>query len=204
MNAAIVGEGGSDRALSPIIRWLLSEVTDAEVELAWVDLARLSAGHKLRDKVQQALIAQRCDVLFIHRDADNQDPSLRRDEIRHAAQGHPYVAVVPVRMTEAWLLIDERAIRSAAGRPSSRDDLSLTSVVSLEALADPKTKLRDALMLAHGATGRRRHQFDPRSAVHRVADLVEDWSPLRQLSAFRQLEADTRIAVAALGLPLRP
>jgi len=37
------------------------------------------------------------------------------------------------------------------------------------------------------------------AAAHRLATLVDDWSPLRQLTAFRKLERDTISTLEALG-----
>jgi hypothetical protein len=37
----------------------------------------------------------------------------------------PVVCVVPVRMMEAWLLIDEMAIRRVAGNPNGRIPIEL-------------------------------------------------------------------------------
>jgi len=45
--------------------------------------------------------------------------SNRVREIREAVT-HPHVALVPVRMTEAWFLHDEEAIRRASGNPNGR------------------------------------------------------------------------------------
>lgn len=143
-----------------------------------------------------------CDVLFVHRDSDSQPPRWRYDEIAAAAREHPHVAVVPVKMTEAWLLFDERALRAAAGRPSGRDDLQLPSLSQVERIADPKEVLKQALRRANGATGRRARRFRPSAAMHRLADLIEDWSPLRRLDAFQRLEADTRAVLRSLEIEL--
>lgn len=172
--------------------------------MAWVDTSLFTTGPKLADKVHGALSVQPCRLLFVHRDSDNQPPDLRFDEIRLAAGDQPHVAVVPIRTTEAWLLIDEAAIRAAAGRVSGREALGLPALPRIEQVSDPKRVLRDALVAAHGATGRRARRFHPANVRQRLADLVDDWSPLRQLSAFQRLEADTRAALAALDLPLHP
>jgi hypothetical protein len=201
---ALMGEGTSDRVLLPILRWVVERATPASFSIAWVDTGSFRTGPKLADKVRAALSVQSCRLLFVHRDADNQPPALRFGEIREAAQGHPYVACVPIRTTEAWLLINEQAIRAAAGRVSGREALGLPSVSRLEQLSDPKQVLCDALVAAHGATGRRARRFQFGEARARLADLVDDWSPLLQLSAFQQLEADTRAALTALGVPLHP
>ena len=203
MIAALLGEGNADRALLPLLRWLLGQSTDSDCQIAWVDTTRIPGEATLAAKVTRGLRASPCDLLFVHRDSDNQPPEWRFDEIARAVGVQPHVAVVPVRMTEAWLLLDATAIRAAAGRPSGTEDLAIPPLPRVEAVADPKRLLRDALIAAHAATGRRAARFDPGAALYRVADLVEDWSPLRRLSAFERLERDTRAALAALGLPLR-
>lgn len=47
-----------------------------------------------------------------------------------------------------------------------------------------------------------RDRFDSDHAKRRVADLVEDWSPLLALTAIQQLQADLVQALARLGLPI--
>lgn len=203
MICALLGEGTSDRALMPILRWLLPRCTSVDTRVEWVDTQRFRIrSHKLSEKVKAALMVQPCDLLFVHRDADRQDPQLRHDEIHGATGNKPHVPVVRVRMTEAWLLIDERAMRAAVGRVSGRHPLDLPSSSRIEGIADPKRVLREALGRAHASTGHRAHRLDLESAVHRLADLVEDWSVLRQLPSFRRLEADTRETLGALGVPL--
>ena len=203
MNAALLGEGPTDRALLPLLRWLLGRSTTVAGQIDWVDTSRIAGEGVLASKVARGLAANPCDLLFVHRDSDRQPVEWRYAEIASAAGSHPHVGVVPVRMTEAWLLIDEAAIRAAAGRPSGREDLGLPAASRLEDVADPKAILREALVTAHAATGRRAARFDPGAALYRVADLVEDWSPLRHLAAFRRLERDTRSALTTLGHPLR-
>ena len=60
-------------------------------------------------------------------------------QIRRALEGMPvrHVLVIPVRMTEAWLLIDELALRRAAGNPNGRNPLDLPALKDLEALPEP-------------------------------------------------------------------
>jgi hypothetical protein len=97
-------------------------------------------------------------------------------------------------MTEAWLLIDEGAIRRAAGNPNGTILLPLPKLARLEALADPKALLRNCLVRASEKTGRRLQQFerDLAERAERVAELTTDFSPLRELPAFQGLESDTR------------
>jgi hypothetical protein len=202
VTGALLGEGTSDRALLPILRWLVAQISSADIRLEWVDSSRFAWPRRtLAEKVRLALLACPCDLLFVHRDADNQHPALRHAEIANAVGTQRFVAVVPIRETEAWLLIDESAILAAAGRARESSPLELPPTRRIEDVSDPKRRLHDTLRPAHAAVGRRARRFDPATAAHRVADLVEDWSPLRELSAFQRLETDTRAALLGLGLP---
>lgn len=143
-------------------------------------------------------------MLFVHRDAEAQDPELRHREIPDV--GLALVRVVPVRMTEAWLLFAEAPIRRAAGRPGGGPPLELPAMSRVEELPDPKSRLRELLVLAAAARGRRLVQLrrDLPAAVHRVAELIEDFSPLRQLPAFARFERDCRSVYRQHGSRQQP
>jgi len=157
----------------------------------------------LSERIKRAIEQYPCDVLFVHRDAEKAARENRVDEISRAIKGTAvdfHVAVVPVRMTDAWLLIDEGAIRRAADNPNGKVMLTLPALNRIEGLSNPKNALRDLLVAASEKTGRRLKQFkrDLGQRVHRVADLINDFSALRQLAAFRALEKDTRETLATL------
>jgi len=205
MIAGLLADGTSDKALLPILRWMLACTSPVEARVEWIDTTGFGQPtSSLGERVKLARIICPCDLLFVHRDAEKQPPQKRYEEIQQAVKDQLYVAVVPVRMTEAWLLIDVEAIRAASGRVSGVEDLNLPPVAKLEEDGDPKDTLYKALRRAHGASGRRAQRFHPPTAVHRLATLVEDWSSLRQLTAFRRLEEDTRCALSTLGLAVNP
>ena len=93
-------------------------------------------------------------------------------------------------MSEAWILHDEAAIRYAANNPNGQMPLSLPPTRKLPDVADPKETLKQLLRTASGRNRRRMRSFNESAAVHRVAELIEDYSALRQLEAFSQLEED--------------
>ena len=103
-------------------------------------------------------------------------------------------------MTEAWLLISDEAIRHAADNPHGTCSLPLPVIRRLESLPDPKAALHQCLLAASEKRGRRLDQFrrDLPYRVHRVAEMIADYSPLRQLDAFSRFEQDTRAALQAL------
>ncbi len=102
-------------------------------------------------------------------------------------------------MTEAWLLVDEMAIRSAAGNPNGTVPLDLPSLRKLEQVPDPKKVLLGALTTASGLNVRRRSRLAVHERVHRISDYIADYSALMVLSAFQVLQRDIRQAVERLG-----
>jgi len=87
-------------------------------------------------------------------------------------------------MTEAWLFFEEQAIRTAAGNSHGRELLDLPPPRKIESLPDPKSLLYDLLRSASGLRGRRLNNMPVSVYAARVSELIEDFSPLRQLSAF--------------------
>lgn len=203
----LLTDGSSDRALVSILNWLLSQ-QEAIRHLGFIDqFAELrdlpDPPKELAGRMEKAVLSYPCDLLFVHRDAESQDIEHRVEEIAQAAAQVAvprHVPIVPIRMTEAWLLIDEAAIRQAAGNPNGTVDLNLPPLHSLEAEPDPKSILLQALECAAQKGGRRLQQF--RRDIHRrrtrVAEFVEDYSPLYGLTAFRLFAEETHDAVESI------
>ena len=200
IRATLVSEGSTDKRLIPILVWMAKQVgVDAEIERAdFFGLRARPAG--LADRIKQAVNHFPCDVLFVHRDSDGRPVAERQIEIaagiNEALVATPYIPVVPVRMQETWLLFNEDAIRHAAGYPKGRAALGLPAIGRLEALAAPKETLRDALKTASGLNGRKLKRFDVNQAAYRLSELLDDYTPLRVLPAFADLEDRIRTALA--------
>lgn len=107
-----------------------------------------------------------------------------------------YLPIVPVRMTEAWLLSSESAIRRAASNPNGRTPLDLPPWNQWEKKPDPKEILFQALRTASGRHGRRLNGFSEQSARHRVAELTRDFSSLERLEAFCYLKNEVNTFIA--------
>ena len=196
----LLSDGSSDQALLPILSFVLRERGAETVEPQWADIGRLrEPPQELPHRIRAAIDLYPCDLLFVHRDAERVGHDVRREEIIRAlgtaGVDVASVYVVPVRMTEAWLLIDEGAIREAAGRPRGRAALNLPQLRRLEEQADPKASLHQALRDASELRGRRLRDFPVTQRVRRVAELIADYSALRVLSAFRALEQEVRVAL---------
>lgn len=204
----LLGDGASDRSLIPILGWTLAAIPDLSRRGTVAQVADLRdldpAARGMADRLRQAIHYFPCDVLFVHRDAEGQPPDWRVEEVRRAVTSSgiscSYVPVVPVQMTEAWLLIDELAIRRAAGNPHGKVILAVPPLTRLEQLADPKARLHECLEIASEKSGRRLDQFQRGigERVQRVATLIEDFSRLRSLAAFARFETMAREVVAGL------
>jgi hypothetical protein len=205
----LVTDGSSDVVLLPILTWLL-RVNGVALALQpiWADMRRanLPPRANLAERLRVALDLFPCDLLFVHRDAERQPRAQRVAEIEKALSLVPpdlakpeAVCVVPVRMQEAWLLFDELAIKQAAGNGAFKEGLDLPSMREIEALPNPKAVLHDRLRRASGLHGRRLRTFPAGQRARRVAELIDDFSPLRALSAFHALEEDIDSVVSQFG-----
>jgi hypothetical protein len=203
-----LSDGASDRALMPVLTWLLHQhVPNCAIQSHWPDLRRLPRPpRELHERIRAAVDLSRCDLLFIHRDAKTlslRDRQTQVDEAvslaRQAVRLPPAIAVIPVRMTEAWLLFDVPAIRAAAGNPNGSVDLELPRLADLEDIPDPKGVLRRAILAATEVGAHRRSRFNASSAIHRIAQYIEDFAPLRVLSAFAALENRIQEAIRKHG-----
>ena len=172
---------------------------------------RLRLGHQIHHARQRALACQLGHLdneralavdrsgedlvarLFVHRDAERVSPSMRQREIESSWPDSPpkavLICVIPVRMTEAWLIANELPIRSAVGNPNGVEQLGLPAVKDIETLPDPKELLFSALKAASGLNASRKRRLNPHTYRHRVSELTNDLAPLRQLPSFRHLEA---------------
>ncbi len=198
----LLSEGASDRALIPMLVWALRQHSSRAFQPQWADLRRLPRppSRKVADRIPVALELYPCDLLFVHRDGDNDGREKRVAEITGAlsekAKDQPAVCVVPVRTLEAWLLFDEDAIRTAAGNPNGSIQLDIPRWAEIERLRKPKGRLRELLKQAAELGARRRRGIRWGQAVHRMAELISDFSPLRKLPAFEAFEADLRQVLA--------
>lgn len=179
---------------------------DAAITHEWADLRNLQKPpHTLVKRITAAIGYYPCDILFIHRDAESQPAEQRHNEINDAVNQTKQVIskslsvhVVPVRMTETWLLGNEIAIRKAAGNPNGISDIQLPPLEKLENVVNPKQTLYRILKNASGRTGRHLKKFSPEKKCHLIAHFIDSFEHLKVLPAFRKFMEDTAIACSSL------
>lgn len=192
---AFVGEGPSDAGLSEkledlCLRFGATEAAGVALDLRLTSLPSRTVEEKIEATLQ---LEPDADIVFVHRDADSRDPQPRRAEIQDAVQqidmDKPCVPVIPVQETEAWLLLDENAIRYVAENPNSRVPLDLPTATRVESIANPKERLKDILIHASELSGRRLERFKKRFPQHRrrLLDLLEIDGPVSSVPAWQAM-----------------
>ncbi|MYH27337.1 MAG: DUF4276 family protein [Acidobacteria bacterium] len=196
-------EGSSDQALVPHLRELLShcgagEVVGTSIPFGSVRAPERRSGHAIARKINAVLSTDSAfDLVFIHRDANTVGPIARADEIKRfmdevrlEPKAPDWIPVIPVTATEAWLLLDETAIRRVAGNPGGRQPLQLPRPAQVENVSDPKEMLRTALANASGKQGRRlskvRNNFGRQRRI--LLEQLPVGGALEQVPAWRQLK----------------
>ena len=204
LSYTLLTDGPSDRRLMPLINWALRTVSNRALIHTWADLSVVKPKpYGLRERLAACASFYESQLLFVHRDAEGASLNERLREITEAREGldlPPLVAIVTVRMQEAWFLFDERAIRMAAGNRHSDEPLLIPPLREHDTITNPKALLFQALQTASGLDGRHLRRFDAKRAAYRVAELIQDFSPLRGLQAFERFEGEltTTIQTAAL------
>ena len=203
MRFMLVCEGSSDAGLREHILTLLDGRAQTPLEgVVWFQ------GRRLADKIRGGFNRYgECDLLFVHRDANSAGAAARYREIaaavREVGYAGPWACIVPVRMTEAWLLLDEAAIRRAADNPYGRMPLNLPAPGAVERIADPKATLESALLQARGNRGRRR-RIDRQEFPRQRRRLLRNLPPgglLEQVPSWTRFRDDTIAAVHLLEMP---
>lgn len=204
--ALFLSDGPSDEPLGQHLERLCAK-RGVVVQITAPDFTRYRPppGRRVADRLQAAFALEvEPEILFVHRDAEGRTPADRRHEVGKAVArimpGLPHIAVVPVRMTEAWLLVDHGLIRRVAGKPNSSIRLGVPPTKHLERHRDPKGLLKAALGTASGLSGHRLKRFDRRFGQHRwiILQQLDIHGPVRQLPAWQALESSIDATLAAL------
>lgn len=106
------------------------------------------------------------------------------------------MAVVPIRMTDAWALADLETLRAVLRTRLDVVGLGLAEVSAHgpERLADPKRLLNSSFAIAKPRARGRASQY-----LTEIGESIP-LPALRRLAAFRQLEGDLRSALSTLGI----
>jgi len=216
LGLALFAEGPTDhRFLSPILRRTAEELclqysTD-QIEISNMLELHSPLQYRNQDRARRIVEAARqargaYNILFMHTDGASDPERAWQERIRPAVQRlivecanvqERPVAVVPIRETEAWALVDGEALRGAFGTVLDDVDLGIPNRPrEVERIADPKQALDRAFDRVIGS--RRRRKKKAPVFLNVIGERVR-LALLRQVPAFQRFEQDLRTALTDLG-----
>ena len=198
---AFLCEGSSDTGLITDLETLLMHFGAQEVT-GMPDTRKGTIPARLQQLLTEATEAG-IDMVFIHRDSDGPDREGREREIRRGVEEsgfpHPFIPVIPVQETEAWLLLDEQAIRDVVAS-KGKQPLKLPKPNAIEGTRNPKEILQKALLSASETSGRRLKKKKNSFSRHRrvLMQRLDPFGAVRNLPSWQCLERDIKRALEQL------
>lgn len=198
LNYVLISDGTSDRALLPVIDFTLRKYhATVSFKGERADFSRLLKKPKsLSEKIESVVDLFNPPVLFVHRDAENEKSATRLNEIEEAIQiaskkispEKEFIKIIPVKMTEAWLLFNEKAIRKASGNPNGNVRLNIPKIKTLESIQDPKSILEKLIKDSSQLSARRLKALNLRFCIQLVSQNIDDFTPLNNLKSYNHFE----------------
>ena len=153
-------------------------------------------------------------LLLVHADADAQSPETAWREriqpgfalIQEAAKRNEAVcgrcvAIIPVQMTEAWLLADSDSLLQLIGTGESAENIGLHHTGRhIEAIADPKAYLNNVLTTVRGSMPRSRRKYVQLGSLYEPLARRISLERLKLLPSFLRFRSDLEQSLVELGL----
>lgn len=147
-------------------------------------------------------------MAFVHLDADGRTrdrayaerfyPGYQQVQERQDGVNKMLVPIIPIRMTEAWMLADFEAFKDITGTRKTAADLNFPSSPHQVETLDAKEVFESAVRNAR--PGRRRH-LTPKDIYLPLAEVVR-LALLRRVPAFEAFESDLKKTLAQLNYVL--
>lgn len=213
LTIAYAGEGSTDKRFlgNIILRTFEDVLFDAVSEIEVYDPVFIKMqGENHVDKIYYAAQnAQNFHVLCVHADADadtdqrafEERINLGFNRINEQNEGvcKNLVAVVPVRMTEAWMMADIDVLKDEIGTEKSNVELGLpTHIHQIESIAKPKDTIKEAIRLAFEDVPKRRSQIDIAEFYTPLSQKIR-LEHLNQLKSYRKFKEAVRQSLINLN-----
>ena len=214
---ALLAEGSTDnRFLSSIAQRTAIRILNLK-SMSVVDVPELQiiSSRAKGSQVDRILFAAQAahghHLLLVHADADARscesawaeriEPGLMEVQGAHKSGIQvcdKIVPVIPIRMTESWMLADPEVLLNVIGTSVSPRNLSLPNKPpQVETIAHPKRKLQEVLNFAVGGRSRRRRTRDIGRLYEPLARGI-DLERLSRVPAFCQFQTDLTQALREL------
>ncbi len=211
---AYTTEGATDqRFLESIIRKTFEEVAltcKGEIEVFDPVYIELKKNMNFIENIKNLAITALnigINVFCIHADSDNiSDEHVFKHKIVPAVQAvntlpvdkacNNLVAIVPVRMSEAWMLADTDLLKEEFN--TTKTDSELFININPETIADPKAVIEKALQLAQDHLPQRRNRIIIGELYQPLGQKIQ-LNKLEQLSSFKKFKLSVEDAFRKLN-----
>lgn len=208
LTIAMYLEGPTDERYLPVVvertaSRVLSEQANQPVDIIPPTVlhpdTKTSQSDRVSSMISVAKQAIGYHLLIVHADADapTRDDALRERYEPGRQQvvdldwsiGEAMVPIIPIRMTEAWMMADLSAFQYVVGTNLGRESLGFPDRADLvEGILNPKQKLLKALRSAAASHRRRRKASLP--GLYEPMARIVNLSVLEQIPAFKAFEED--------------
>jgi hypothetical protein len=195
-------EGTTDnRFLESVVKRTLEDVAfdctgdlDVELELIKINKTGLTFNEQILEASKLAFNKFSILVLFVHTDADDKDDeTVFRNKINPAQElllsqednicCKKMVAIVPIQMTESWMIIDRGLLKSEIGVEESDAELGIH--LNPETLHDPKAVIEGIIRISkEGKTKRKRNKGLDISDLYQIIGQKIELSELEKLPSY--------------------
>ena len=215
--AGLFTEGSTDvRFLESIVRKALEDVAfecqgQIETEVKTIEINKTGLGF-----VEQVLLASKKSIddygimfFCVHTDSDDDtDRRVMESKIIPALNSlnnqneseycKILVSVIPVYMTEAWMLADKELLKSEIGTELSNTDLGIHP--KPESIAKPKEAIENAIRIVQSdLTKRKRNRGLDISELYQIIGQKLELSQLENLESYRKFKESLKRAFRELG-----
>jgi hypothetical protein len=215
--AGLFVEGTTDvQFLQPIIAKTLQKVAfeckgNIEIELRNIDVKKtgLSFVEQVKEASRKGIEEFGIMLLCVHTDSDSaKDTHIWKSKIEPAKDALQeldadeyckiMVALVPIQMTEAWMLADINLLKEQIGTNQKDSELGLHK--NPEEITNPKQLIQDIIRQpeAQKTKRRRRKELDISELYQIMGESIEI-EHLEKLSAYKRFEEEVREALRILN-----
>lgn len=217
LELALYCEGPTDQLFLSIIiqrssRKILEQYKQGSINISRVETIKINKTGLRRDECvfQAASKAAKYHVLIVHADADH--PTREKALLERFQPGYRLVQqaeekicknllpIIPVRMTEAWMLADHEAMQDVLETALRVQELGLPSKArQVESDPDPKHTLRQIMQRACAERSRRHRAVDLRSLYAPLARRI-NLERLGNVPSYKQFVKDLTETLKILNL----
>lgn len=208
--AGLFTEGTTDiRFLESIVKKTLVDVAfecdgeiETELEIININKTDLSFNQQALEASKKAKLDLGVLILFVHTDADGiSDETIFRTKIIPAKSFlneqddnlvcKNIVAIVPIQMTESWMLADKELLKSEIGIEGTDFDLGIHK--SPEETTDPKAVIEKVIQFSkENQTKRKRNKGLLISDLYQIIGQKVELSELEKLSSYNKFKSNLR------------